>query len=310
MTAPKNVLKAIAQNFVPNLSQSELAVAAPGIGPGFWAGASSAIDVDGDIYISYRVRQPIELGRGQGIVVARSRDGIHFETLCTITKEAMNAESLERPTLIRMSKGTWRIYISCATFGTKHWRVELLEADDPAKFSAETRQVILPGDREWGVKDTVIQFHDGIWHLWATMHPLNIKDAEDRMQSNHAISNDGIVWQWQGTALRAGESGKWDSRGRRITAIRFTPYGVIAYYDGRANASENYDERTGFAIGTSPDKFTSISRVKPIAQSPDGKALRYLDIVPLNKGGYRLYYEAACLDGAHELRTELREEWL
>ncbi|MEO3861629.1 hypothetical protein [Acrocarpospora sp. B8E8] len=26
----------------------------------------------------------------------------------------------------------WRLYLSCATYGTKHWRVELLEAATPA----------------------------------------------------------------------------------------------------------------------------------------------------------------------------------
>jgi hypothetical protein len=299
-------LSEIADRFVPKLQGSEVAIAAPGNGPGFWVGGSSAIEVDGSIYMAYRVRQPIELGRGQGVVVAKSDDGVHFSTLCTISKESMDAESLERPTLIRTPAGKWRLYLSCATTGTKHWRVELIDADDPSDFSAETRRVVLPGDDTWGVKDTVIQLRDGTWHLWATMHPLDVAGAEDRMVSDYATSSDGISWTWQGTALSPDKDSTWDSRGRRITAIHFSAEGVVAFYDGRASALENYDERTGIAAGALPNHFDSLTKDGPIGQSPDGKALRYLDLVPLASGGFRLYYEVALPDGSHELRTELK----
>lgn len=299
-------LQKIAKDFIPDIDRSDVAIAAPGKGPGFWVGASSAIEHDGAIYLAYRTRQPIELGRGQGVIVAKSVDGVDFTTICTIDKAAMDAESLERPTLIRTPEGTWRLYLSCATTGTKHWRVELLEASDPSGFLPETRKVVLPSDKRWGVKDTVIQWHDDQWNLWATMHPLDIPDAEDRMVSDYATSSDGVSWEWQGTALKPSDDSTWDKRGTRITAVRFTPNGVITFYDGRANAAENYNERTGIAVGASPDHFESVSKNSPVAQSPDGKALRYLDIVPLSSGRYRLYYELSKSDGSHELRTELR----
>jgi hypothetical protein len=31
--------------------------------------------------------------------------------------------------------------------------------------------------------------------------------------------------------------------------------------------------------------------------------IRYLDVIALDGGGYRLYYEAPLADGSHELRT-------
>lgn len=299
-------LRVIAKRFIPNPDNAQIAIEAPGEGPGFWVGASSAVEVDGTIYIAYRVRQPIELGRGQGVVIAKSTDGVHFETICTIDKTKMDAESLERPTLVYTPEGKWRLYLSCATTGTKHWRVELLEANDPSKFYPETRITVLPGDEHWGVKDTVIQFHDGLWHLWATMHPLDVKDAEDRMQTDYATSVDGIEWEWQGTALAPTADSTWDSRGTRLTAVHFTPDGLVAFYDGRASAEENYDERTGIALGKAPGSFESVTKDGPVAQSPNSKALRYLDIVPMKDGRVRLFYEIAKPDGSHELRTELR----
>ena len=299
-------LQTIAKDFIPNPDNAQVAIQAPGNGPGFWVGASSAVEVDGVLYLAYRVRQPIELGRGQGVVVAKSTDGIHFETLCTIDKSSMDAESLERPSIIRTPEGKWRLYLSCATTGTKHWRVELLEADDPAQFSAKSRRVVLPGDDKWGVKDTVIALRDGVWHLWATMHPLDTKDAEDRMRTDYATSADGVEWRWHGTALAPQKDSTWDARGTRVTAVHFVPEGIVAFYDGRATAAENYDERTGLAIGTTPDHLESVTKDNPVGESADGKALRYLDIVPLADGNYRLYYEIAKSDGSHELRTELK----
>ena len=108
------------------------------------------------IYLAYRMRRPVGRGRGYGVAVARSADGVHFEPLLTIGRELVDTESLERPSLVRTEDGTWRLYLSCATPGTKHWRVELVEAADPAEFDALTSQVVLPGDAKTGVKDPVI----------------------------------------------------------------------------------------------------------------------------------------------------------
>ena len=60
----------------------------------------------------------------------------------------MDAESLERPVLAVTAEGRWRLYLSCATTGTKHWRVEMLEAAAPDAFDPRQRAVILPGDHE------------------------------------------------------------------------------------------------------------------------------------------------------------------
>ena len=126
---------------------------------------------DGEIFLVYRLRRPIGQGRGYAIAVARSADGVRFETLLTIGKDDMATESLERPALVRTPDGRWRLYLSCATMGTKHWRVEMTEAAHPGEFDCGPATV-LPGDAKTAVKDPVIRHHDGGWHLWASCHPL------------------------------------------------------------------------------------------------------------------------------------------
>jgi len=288
---------------LPQPERSVVAIAPPGPVPGTWAGAPSAARSDEEIYLAYRLRRPVGQGRGYAVVVARSTDGVHFETLLTLGREEFGAESLERPALVLTPEGTWRLYLSCATPGTKHWRVEVLEASHPGGFEARRRQVVLPGDAANGVKDPVV-VHDGDkWHLWASVHPLADPEEADQMTTGYACSADGLSWTWQGTALRP-RAGEWDARGVRVSAVRMLPGEVVAYYDGRATAAENYEERTGVATGAGP---ADLAAYGPIAQSPyAGGGLRYLSVLELGDSRERYYYEMTRADGAHELRTELR----
>lgn len=289
---------------VPSPDRSTVVVPAPGDGPGYWAGGPSAVLADdGTFWLAYRLRRPLGVGRGYANVVARSLDGITFETVTVLGRDRFDCDSLERPALVQLPHGGWRIYVSCATPGTDHWRVDALDAPDPSGFDPATARTVLSGDLATvGVKDPVIRLVDGTWHLWLCCHPLDLPEATDRMWTEHGTSDDGLAWELGATALQ-GTAGRWDQRGARAADVVRLDGTWLAYYDGRASKEENAEERTGFAAGSSPDRLEPDGRV--LGTGPDGTwSLRYLSLVELPDGGIRLYYETKRLDGAHDLRTE------
>jgi hypothetical protein len=253
------------------------------------------------------MREPVGEGRGVGNVVARSDDGVSFTPVVGLSKDRFGAESLERPALVRTAEGRWRLYVSCATPNTKHWRVELLEADTVEGLATADVRTVLPGSDRHAVKDPVIRHGGRQWHLWASVHPLDDPDATDRMTTEHATSPDGVDWTWQGTAL-AGTPGTWDARGTRFTTVVLDGPRSWALYDGRATAEENWEERTGLATGL-PDGRFAAAPDGPLLQSPHPPhGLRYADVVAAPGGGARWFYEATRPDGGHELRTVLLPE--
>lgn len=292
----------------PRWTGSEVVVEPPDHRPGAWAGAPSAIHADGVIWLAYRMRRPIGAGRGVANIVARSTDGVTFTTVTEVGKDRFGGASLERPALAVTPDGRWRLYVSVATPGSKHWRVDLLEAADPAGLGAAPARTVLPGDETVGVKDPVL-LHDGRrWHLWASCHPLEIPEHADRMSTWYATSPDGVDWTWNAVAL-AGREGAWDARGARVTSVLPVAGGLLASYDGRASAEENWEERTGVARGARAESGLyqplTAGPGEPLSSPNPPGGLRYLSVVPLPDGTHRLYYEATRSDGAHELRTEV-----
>jgi hypothetical protein len=278
---------------LPGMGRAVVAAPAPGAGPGYWAGASCAVpDPDGGFVVGYRVRNGHD-GIDQ-TVVARSPDGERLTTVATLDQSRFGAQWMERPAIVRTGDGRWRLYVCCGSPETKRWWIEVLEADDPAGLGTAEARPAFPGDDRTAVKDPIVRLVDGRWHAWICCHPLNEPGAEDRMSSAYATSDDGLEWRWHGTVL-GGRPGAWDARGARLTTV--LPDGRAAY-DGRATAEENWFERTGLAAGPGlGGPFT------PVEGSPVVD-VRYLDVLALPGGGYRIWYEARLPDERHELRTE------
>jgi hypothetical protein len=284
---------------LPGSGRPTVAVPAPGPGVGYWSGASSAaLADDGSFVIAYR-RRLLE-HRGAATVVARSDDGEHFETVAVLDKARFGAQSMERPSLVH-ADGTWRLYVCCAApEPSKHWRIDLLEAREPELLEGAEPRTVFSGDERTGVKDPLVHRTTEGWEAWICCHPLDEPDEEDRMTTAYATSADGVHWDWHGTVLTPRPL-TWDARGTRVTAV--LPDGR-ASYDGRATKEENFYERTGLA--------QRVGNNGQLEQTNDDAAAdaRYLDVLPLPGGGYRIWYEARCADASHELRTELVDSYV
>ncbi|MFT4084928.1 MAG: hypothetical protein QM638_20290 [Nocardioides sp.] len=298
-----------ATSLLPSFDDAELVVPAPGAGPGNWAGAASAVLVDSVFWLVWRNRRPLADGRGVTVTVARSTDGVEFETVAEVGRDQFGCESLERPVLVPLpAEGSaprrWRLYLSCATWGSKHWWVDSLTAADPAELAGGERAVILPGDERTAVKDPVITLtRERGWEMWLCAHPLTEPGHEDRMTTRYLTSGDGLAWVDHGVVL-GGRPGTWDARGARVTTVLcHEPLTVL--YDGRPDAASNWYETTGVARWDGA-RLVPDSGMAPIRSPYADGAFRYVSAVPLPDGRTRFYVEAARPDGAHDLVTMVR----
>jgi hypothetical protein len=287
---------------LPSYDDLQVVVPAPGVGPGNWTGAASAVLVDGTYWLTYRVRRPLTEGRGVSVVVASSSDGVTFEEVAVVDREAFDCESFERPVLVPVPGVGWRLYLSCATPDSKHWWVDSLTAATPAGLPSGERRIVLPGDEQVAVKDPVVEQTPDGWRMWLCCHPLTDAGHEDRMTTRLLTSPDGLDWTDRGEVL-AGRAGHWDARGARVTTT-LTSDPLVVLYDGRPDAASNWYETTGVARWDGERLVADDS--DPIASPYSDGAWRYASAVRLPDGRTRFYVEAARPDGAHDLVTLVR----
>jgi hypothetical protein len=203
---------------------------------------------------------------------------VAFETIAVLDKARFGAVSLERPALVVADDD-----VSCATSGSAHWRVDLVEASSPAGLADGDVATVLPGSQQVAVKDPVVVRAGGCWHLWASCHPLTDPQQADRMTTAYATSEDGVHWTWWGTALR-GRPGSWDQRGVRVTAVLLDGATPVAYYDGRASAAQNFEEQTGVAVGASQfGTFRAVGQA-PVVRAVDEGADRVDEVLDAGEG--------------------------
>jgi hypothetical protein len=285
----------------------------PASGAGSWAGAPGACRDRSDLFVSYRLRRPAP-DRGYESRIANVRGG-RAETIWSVRKEALAAESIERSALVRARDG-WHLYVSHVDASDRKWRVTMLSAYSPDTFDVARRATALHPDPVGvaAVKDPWIRIVNGRWHMFVSCGARSDAPALHatadalstgivRSETGLATSADGIDWTWEGVVFRPSADG-WDRSTARLTTAIRDDSGWIAAYDGSGSLAENYEERCGIARSHDLRAWERVSTGSPAIGTPSGAGgVRYVDVT--ERGD--VVWEHTRPDGAHELRGILAE---
>jgi hypothetical protein len=278
-------------------------IPAPAPGRGNWAGGHSLWrePTSDALYLYYRLRLPREApeaaNRGGQGRIAVSRGGGPFETVWSATKADFDANSIEKAALCRAADGRWRLYISYESRATGHWQIDLMEADDPAKFDPSTRRVFLhPGDLGAAdIKDPVFVSHRGREMLFANYILSEVREATLRAD----LDCGGAVTHITRAILEPEPSG-WDGYSCRLTGVLPLDGETIFFYDGNESLARVCEESCGYAVAASPlEKPRKVTLAEPAC-----RGTRYVDAVRLTgqHGEVAVFCEFTLPDGSHELR--------
>ncbi len=292
----------------------------PALGRGNWAGAPCVcLDENDTFWLVYRLRKP-HPHRGYLLCIARSADGVRFETVWEMTKEQWGTESMERCALVPLDESRWRLFVSFVDPADRRWRIDAMDASSPDRFNPTQRCKILTASEVGaeGVKDPMIYRLAGLWLMLVSFSPTPPQADEEIRQRLHAtgdvfatglsrsatglaVSDDADRWEWQGEVF-GNRPGAWDGYAGRICSIVYRPPVFLAFYDGSRSVDENYEEKTGLAISFDLRQWERVSRQRPILSSPYSTgSLRYMAVLPIDNEWW-CYYEFCRPDGSHELR--------
>ncbi|MDZ7732959.1 MAG: hypothetical protein U5R31_07420 [Acidimicrobiia bacterium] len=208
-----------------------------GVGYGYWVGAPKVShDPDTGLFVlSYRVRSPLEHGRGGVARVATSADGITFDDVWEASKAEILANSIEAGHCVRHDDH-WRLYLSYELDGARpYWRVDVIEGPTPADLDTQGRRtVLLPLDYgRHSIKDPwVLRTDEGGYRIFVTTDPRDrperdgdVIHAMSRDATAVAESDDGLVFPALEYVLDAALDGSWHGRRARVNGL--FPYGDV-----------------------------------------------------------------------------------
>ncbi|MEX1280735.1 MAG: hypothetical protein AB1Z55_08420, partial [Acidimicrobiia bacterium] len=285
-------------------------------GSGFWVGAHKfAHDPESGLFtLFYRLRTPLERGRGGVCRVATSDDGIRFDDVWEATKEDLAASSIEVGHCLRHDAGEWRLYLSYERAGSPgYWRIDVATGPSPAELDTQGRRTVLdPTNFGLGfIKDPVVyRTDDGGYRLYATTNPRTGPTIEgDRWttapqeETILAESRDGRYFETIEYVLAPAGDRSWHGQRARLNGLVDVDGGTLGTYDGSRTAYDNYEEWCGLVTTADGRSFERVPLDEPWVRSPHG-SVRY--VFPLRVGDrVYWYYEFTRADGSHDLRVSV-----
>ncbi len=291
-------------------------------GAGFWTGAPAVLyEPERQRFLmTYRQRRPRGMApeRGWRCALAESTDGVRFTDIWEVRSSELDTPSMERFCLVPGPGGRYRLYISYVDPSDNRWRIDAMDAGDPAGFDiASARPVLTAGQTGTeGVKDPCVLRTGPVTNLvasFAAERPFGPGERErahatadiyttglTTHPTGLAVSVDGAGFSWLGTVLAVG--GGWDRYQARLSCVLPLGPGYLGFYDGSASAEENYEERCGVAYSPDLWQWERLTPDGPWVQGPSGTgSARYFDAVAVD-GEWWIYYELSRADGAHDLR--------
>ena len=294
----------------------------PSEGAGYWVGAPGVMyDRIGEaFYLTYRVRRPrgVEPDRGAEVHLARSVDGVEFDTIWSGNKSQLGTTSIERCAIRRLGEDCWVLYISYVDPADGRWRIDSVQAASPEAFDLTAARPLLTAADVGveGVKDPFVFQVAGLYHMVISYATVEGQPSADDLHGTNdayntglirsatglATSYDGLDWQWQGNILSPSSDG-WDQYCARIGCV-WRQNGIwLALYDGSASVEENYEERVALAYSYDLRSFQKVNVSAPLMTTKQVTgAMRYFDVLQFADETY-FYYEMARDDGSHDLRV-------
>ncbi len=294
-------------------------------GPGWWAGAPHVCydEQDKRFYLYYRLRRPRghEFERGGEVRLAAGSDGVHFETIWRMLKTELSSDSIERGCLYRAADGRWVLALSYVDPADGRWRTDQMTAAHPDAFrSADRRCVFTAGDLGLeGVKDPFV-YRQGERYVMilSIARAARSASADDmhgggdvymtgliKSATGVATSDDGVTWRWQGEVLGPPESG-WDAYCTRINSVLAVGGGLVGFYDGSRDETENFEERCGICVSDDGRTWRRLTTERCWVDWPHATgSMRYVNALEVGEQLY-YHYEAARPDGSHELRVQIQ----